>query len=167
MGQLPSPKEPGWTRINAGIYFGQGAPALAGTFAAQTGAICSPSPTAADAFGSFSRAHAQTLSLGSPSLLRAMRRQGCRHPPPAQGTVSSAVEAELASPGTWKLPSEWGLEIMNPRQRVNKQHPAHMPSCTQDPGDSSLTRATMFFDPLPARYGTVRLRTVGSRGYKC
>lgn len=24
--------------------------------------------------------------------------------------------AELPSPGTWKLPSEWGLEIMNPRQ---------------------------------------------------
>lgn len=41
-----------------------------------------------------------------------------------------------------------------------------MPSCTRDPGDCSLTRATMFFDPLPARYGTFRLKTVGSRGYK-
>lgn len=41
-----------------------------------------------------------------------------------------------------------------------------MPSCTQDPGGSSLTRAAMFSDLLPARYGTVRLETVGSQGSK-
>lgn len=106
---------------------------------------------------------AWSLSLRSPALLVMHRQGGCCHPPPALGIVSSAVLNRLP-PGRWKPPSEWGLRIMNPQQPVNKQRPAHMPSCSQDPGDSSLTRVTMFSDPLPARYGTVRLETAGSRG---
>lgn len=102
-------------------------------------------------------------SLCSPPLPRVMCTQGCCHPPPAQGIVSAA-ELDWLPPGSWKLPSEWGLALMNPGQRVNKSHPARMFSCSQDPGDSSLTRDTMSSDPLPARYGTVRLRTVGSQG---
>lgn len=75
--------------INAGIYFGKGAPALTGMFV-DTGAMSFPSPTARDAPSS-------SLPLLSPSATCDVHSGVPRAP-------SSAAELDWHPPGSWKLP---------------------------------------------------------------